>query len=222
MTATKSTIVVTQFHKDAYAIAQTACKAGITMAQKLSALLTARYGDTSPTFEEYRADQAALAHMAKLKGLVDNQWVRKPYALAVKSRYGKLPESQDPAAILKAAKRAADKAEKDAKEGKASAGAPAGKTQDHGTSDAETIEAIVTRLNVFKCLEACINILAADKTTKAQAIHMRAQAQKAAQLCAAPVVPMIPVDGTSPASTRKAKAQPVAKALSDLPALLAA
>lgn len=219
MTATKSTIVVSQFHKDAYAIAQTACKAGITMAQKLNALVSARYGDTCPTFEEYRADQAALAQLAKTRGLVDNQWVRKPYAAAVKARYGALPASQDPAAILKAAKRAADKAEREAKQGNVSAGAPAGQTQDHGTNPTEEIEAIVTRLGLFKCLDACINILASDKATKAQAQHLRAQAAKAAQLASVPVAAS--VEGKPAPKARKAAA-PAVKSLDALPQLLAA
>lgn len=180
--------IVTQYHKDVYACAQVAAKAGVTMAQKMNALILARYADTCPTFDEYRNDQRALAQLAKDRKLVDNQWVRKPYAAAVKARFGALPVSQSPEAILKAAKRDADRLAKKNAQGAASAGAPAGETQDHGLSDAESIEAIVTRLGLFKCLDACISILAADKSTANHAKHLKAQAAKAAELAGAPKV----------------------------------
>ncbi len=186
MTASTSTpVVILAFHKDVYACAQTAAKAGITMAQKMNALILARYAETCPTFEEYRADQRALAQLAKDRKLVDNQWVRKPYAAAIKARFGALPVSQAPEAIVKAAKRAADAAGKKNADA-AAAGAVKGDTTQRVPSDTENLESLIARIGVFKALEACINILAADDKTSAQAKHLKAQAAKAAQLCAVP------------------------------------
>lgn len=172
-------IVVTDFHRDAYNIAMTGARANMSMGKKLAELIHTRYGDTSPTFEQYREDQAALRELAKVRKLADNQWVRKPYAAAIKARFGKLPVSLDPAAVLKAAKRAADAAAKPK-----AAGAPAGATQDHGATPDEQIDALVTRVGIFKMLEACTRILAADDLTKGQAAHIGKMAAKAAELVA--------------------------------------
>src|SRR5688572_17899812 len=99
MTTVQTATVVAQFHKDVFAAAQLAARAGVTMAQKLNTLILAKYGDTCPTFEQYRDDQKALAQLAKDRKLVDNQWVRKPYAAAIKARFGALPVSQAPEAV---------------------------------------------------------------------------------------------------------------------------
>lgn len=181
---TTSAVVISDYHRDIYAAAQSGQRATQTMAKKMEALLEAQYGSTSPTFEQYRADQKALAQIAKSRKLADNQWVRKPYAAAVKAKYGQLPVSLDPAAVLKAAKRAADAAAAKAAGATATAGAAKGETQDHGTSDAENIDSVVTRLGLFAVLEACTRILAADDLTKAQAVHIGKMAHKAAEIVA--------------------------------------
>lgn len=79
------------FHKDAFTICQTGHRATLTMQQKLDALIVSRYGQCLPSAVDYAKDQRALALLAEAKGLADNQHVRKPYAAAIKARYGCLP-----------------------------------------------------------------------------------------------------------------------------------
>ncbi|PFH12862.1 hypothetical protein [Burkholderia sp. JKS000303] len=107
-TSIATPVEVLPFHKSAYDIVAAARKAEQTMAAKLCVLLTSRYGDTMPTFAQYRADHDALAELAKAKGLTDNQWVRKPYAAAVIATYGALPVSMDAASVTKRAQRLAE------------------------------------------------------------------------------------------------------------------
>lgn len=82
-------------------------KAAGTMLDRMLGLLEARYGNRMPTYEEYTHDQKALAQLAEKRGLKSNQWVRKPFAAAVKSRYNALPIQMTPEAIRKRAERAA-------------------------------------------------------------------------------------------------------------------
>lgn len=147
-----SALVITTFHRDLFNAQVAGMKATGTMQAKLAALIASKY-TVAPTFEQYRADQAALAEIAKEKGLKDNQWVRKPYALAVKAAFGALPVSQDPAAIAKR------KARGPAKE----------KAATVPKRGAEDLEALIARVGVFKVLEACTRILEADDSTKSQA-----------------------------------------------------
>ena len=62
-----------------------------TQQAKLQTFLKAHYGKTAPTFKQFQADRAALKTLAGFKGLVDDQWLRKPYNLAIKALYGALP-----------------------------------------------------------------------------------------------------------------------------------
>jgi hypothetical protein len=198
--STAPVITVTAFHKDAVAICRTGMSAYATQRDKLQALLVTKYGPPAivkdakgtemsrsggPSFEQYRADQAALREAAQdarpVKGADVGQWVRKQFARAVQTLYGQLPASTDPAAIAKAAQRAAAKAAAPA----TAAAAPASTgAQDHGQSEAEAIESVVTRLGLFRTLEACIHILQADERTKAQAEHIARMVKKAAALAA--------------------------------------
>jgi len=171
--------VATAFHKDAYTLAMSAHKAVESHASKLAALLTSRYGDTSPTYAQYREDQATLSQLAKERGLADNQWVRKPFARAVKALYGALPVSTAPEAVLKRQQREEALAKAKAQAGP---GAPKGETQERAPSASESIEALITRIGLFKTLEACTRILASDEVTKPQATHLAAVARKAAEL----------------------------------------
>lgn len=188
-TSTAKAVEVLAFHRDAFNIARTGHKAGETMAKKMEALLTSRYGSTSPTFEQYRADRKALQQLAKEKGLESDQWVRKPFCAAIVKLYGKLPESQSPEALRKAAereiaKKAIEAARQSSQSPAVKPGAPAGETQDRQPSEAEQIEALVTRIGLFRTLDACIRILAADEKTAAQAAHLAKMAKKAAELTA--------------------------------------
>lgn len=71
--------------------------------------LNDQYGTKPPTYEQFWADRDALKSIAQEKGLVDDQWVRKPYNMAVKAVYGELPVSTTIAAISKRAVRPAAK-----------------------------------------------------------------------------------------------------------------
>lgn len=176
--STAAAVEVLPFHRDVLSIAQTGHRAAETMLKKMRALLVSRYGATAPTFEQYRADKAALRQLAKDKKLADDQWLRKPFAAAIKAEYGALPESQDAAAVAKRAQRDAKKA---AAPAPAPVGAPAGQTQEHAPSEAEQIEQIVTRLGLIKTADAIVRILEADERTKAQATHLKKMLAKVAQ-----------------------------------------
>jgi hypothetical protein len=185
-TSTVAAVVILAFHKDAFAIARTGHNAGETMAKKMSALLISRYGETCPTYEEYRLDLKALAQLAEERKLASDQWVRKPFCAAIKALWKELPVSMDAAAVLKRAERAA-KEEKVAAALKLAeqvaqqtpVGAPKGETQERVPSEAEKLESVVTRLGLYETLYACLRILEADEATKAQVVHMRKMVDKA-------------------------------------------
>lgn len=197
-TSTKATpVIVLDFHKDVLTIARTGHNAQNTMARKMADLLVSRYGKPTstlevdgfgkpgavggPSYESYRNDQAALKQLAADKGLADNQWVRKPYAAAVKALYGALPVALTAEAIQKRAQRDADNALKAANAQAAAqkAGAEKGETTDRQPSAQETIEQIVARIGVFECLDACVKILQSDKTTASSATHINAMLKAA-------------------------------------------
>ncbi len=191
-------LVITTFHKDAYAIINTqrvaVDKAQGTMQTKLGALIVSKYGTTAPTYAQFRADRDALKELAKEKGLADDQWLRKPFNAAVIAIFGKLPEAMTAAAIAKRAVRdaaAAKQADALAKvnadravagmaplavlrKGTAQtdagkAGAPKGETSQRVASEGETIEQYIARVGLWKVMDACARVLNADKSTQAVA-----------------------------------------------------
>jgi hypothetical protein len=197
--STKAAVVITAFHQDVFNTSLTGQRASETMKKKLSALLVSKYGQPTigkdangketrsggPSFEAYRADHAALKHLAEVvKKLKDNQYVRKAYAHAVKTLYGAIPESQDAAAVAKRAQRDAKAALAKAAAA-APTGAPAGETQATQPNEDEQIEQVIARLGYFKCMDALIRIAAADEKTKAQAVHFEKMAKKLATLMTA-------------------------------------
>ncbi len=149
---------VTPFHTSVYAAAMANHKAGVTMADKMQALVTSKYGTTSPTYEQYRTDQAVLASMAKEKGLKDNQWVRKPYAAAVKAVFKELPVAQTAAAILKRSLRE--------KNGAPKKGAVKNAVSARNSSSGDQIEQFIAKAGVMPVLAALTKILAAENATK--------------------------------------------------------
>lgn len=188
----KKGVEVTAFHKDMYAAINTARtavdKAQGSMQQKLANLLRSKYGAVMPTFEQFRADRAALKELAKQKGLADDQWLRKPYNAAVHLLYGALPEAQTATAIAKRALRAANEAagvttvkagKKDAPASKP--GAPKGETSPRAPSEEETIEQYIARVGFYKIMDACARMLNADKTTSIEAKALQAIAKKFAK-----------------------------------------
>ena len=154
-------LVISPFHKDMFACINTARSSSVTMLDKMRKLLTGKYGDTAPTWEQFKADRAALKSLADDKGLTDDQWVRKPYNVAVKALYGELPASQSAAALAKRKTRGPK------------SGAVKGQTAPRTASERETLEQYVARVGVFKVLEVCAKILEADTSTKEVAGHIR-------------------------------------------------
>ena len=188
-TSTAAAVEILAFHKGVANIAITGMRAGETMAQRMQALITSRYGETCPTFEQHRADIKALNAIARDKGLTDGQWMRRPYNAAIVALFEKLPVAQTPEAIAKREQRAQRDAVVKAAIAKAKetgeiapAGAPAGETQERVPSEGEQLEQLIARVGVFETLYACLRILDADESTKAQAVHMRKMADKAHDL----------------------------------------
>jgi hypothetical protein len=187
--AKTTAIEVSQFHMDVAKIALHGVRQAETVKQKMLTLVRTQYGETAPTFAQYKADLKALKAIAAQRKLADAQWLHRPYGAALKEAYGALPVSQDPAAVLKRAQRDAMQAQLKAIQEAAKqagtapkAGAPAGETQERTPSPDEQIESVVARLGVFETLAACIRILESDDATKAQATHMAkmlGQARKA-------------------------------------------
>jgi hypothetical protein len=62
-----------------------------TQLESMKTWLTEQYGAKPPTYEQFWSDRDALKFLAEEKGLADDQWVRKPYNMAVKALYGELP-----------------------------------------------------------------------------------------------------------------------------------
>lgn len=78
-----------------------------TQVATMTAWLGEQYGETPPTYAQFWADREALKFLAQERGLVDDQWVRKPYNMAVKTKYGKKPISPTIGAQAKRGQRSA-------------------------------------------------------------------------------------------------------------------
>lgn len=153
-------------------------KAHINMATRMQELIKSKYNAVMPTWEQFRADRAALAAMAKDKGLVDDQWIRKPYNTAIHALYGALPESQSIAAIAK--RKQAAMRSPIILATVASPGAVEGVVGARNASAAEQIEQMVAKFGVWDVLKACTKILATDTDTKEAAAALGVVCKKAA------------------------------------------
>lgn len=154
-------VAITAFHKDVFNAIQSCRKAAETMATKMRALLVSKYGDTMPSYEQFKADRMALAQLADDKGLKDDQWIRKPYNAAVKGLYGDLPKA--PGSKVTGPKG-----------GNGKAGAKKGQTAPRTESQRETLAQYITRVGVYKVLAECAAILEADDSTKDVAKTLKA------------------------------------------------
>ena len=129
-------VVISPFHVKmfdaAFKAADTLNKATESQRVVMRNLLLVQYGDVCPTYVQFRADRDALRVMALDRGLVDDQWVRKPYNAAVINLYGALPVSDSPAAQAKRAQRPV------ATKGKA--GAKTGETSERAAAEPATSE----------------------------------------------------------------------------------
>lgn len=121
----------------------------------------AHFGETAPTYAQYKALQTALELQAIEAGYT-GQMMRKHCAHAVKATYGALPESDSPAAIAKRAQRPG-KTVKPAKVEGAAETFAAGMA--HAQS-AESIESFIARVGIVATLAALNRILEAEESTK--------------------------------------------------------
>lgn len=145
-------------------------------AQVMQTALALQYGDTAPTFKEFQADRAALRALAMHKGLVDDQWVRKPYNLAVKALWGALPVAMTEAAILKRAQR--DAKPKAAVQAVAKPGAVKGDTAERAPSANETVEQLIARIGIYATIKAVTRILATERASATDKATLEAVAER--------------------------------------------
>lgn len=176
----KGTLAITPFQQDlfnaAYKGAEAINKAVESNRAQMRKLLLDQYGSTAPTWEQFRADRAALKILAAQKGLVDDQHVRKPYNAAIVDLYGALPESQSEAAIAKRAERDAKGVSIKAKGGKA--GAVKGDTAARNEGAPESVEQFIAKYGITQVLQAAARILAEKRESKLDATTLQAVAKK--------------------------------------------
>lgn len=150
----------------------------LSLRAQFAEIIKARYEGVSPTFGECKEDRAVFAIHDKARGLKNARYSILSYNAAIVSLYGKLPASTEPAAVLQAAKREADKA---AKNGVAPQGAPKGETQVHPVSPDQVIEQVLTRIGVDKVLAALSRMLAVESTTLTASKTLAALAKQLAK-----------------------------------------
>lgn len=168
-------VAINAFQRDVFEVAfktgKAICDAVESQRDKMRALIQAQYGATCPTYEQFRADRAALRVLALERGLVDDQWVRKPYNAAVKELYGELPVSMSEAAVAKRAARPAPAP-------KAKPGAKKGETVERAEGEAESLEQFIAKHGLAKVLQAAAHILATRRESKLDATTLEAVAKK--------------------------------------------
>ena len=146
----------------------------------LTAHVRKMFGDTAPTFAQYKVLQGAM-YLQGVEACFDaiggekytGQAMRKHIAAAVKTAYGALPVSDSPAAIAKRAQRptSTPKVKADATTDTLSEGnATGGHVPAH---HAETVEQFVARVGIVNVLAAVGRILDVEDATKAEAKAVR-------------------------------------------------
>lgn len=173
-----ATVVISPFHVKmfdaAFKAGDALCKAIESQRSIMRNLLLTQYGSTCPTYAQFRADRDALRVMALDRGLVDDQWVRKPYNAAVLSLYGALPVSDSPAAVAKRAQRpVVAKGDKGANK----VGAKKGDTTERAPDANMTIEQFIAKHGAGKVLGELAKILATSKATALDAKTLQAVAE---------------------------------------------
>ena len=168
-------VVISPFHVALYNAAEKAasalCQAVESQRAIMARMLRAQYGEVAPTYAQFRGDRDALRVMALDRGLVDDQWVRKPYNASVISLYGALPVSDSPAAQAKRAQRPV------VVKGKAKPGAVKGDTSERAPAEPATIEQFIAKHGAGKVLAELAKILATKKDTALDAKTLQAIAQ---------------------------------------------
>lgn len=167
----------------AFKSAKALCDATQSQRQVMRDVLKSQYGDVPPTFEQFRSDRDALRVLALDRGLVNDQWVRKPYNAALIELYGEallkisngasnLPVSMSPAAIAKRAQRpVVDKAAK-------KAGAIKGNTSTRSDDVTDTVGGFIAKYGTAAVLNELAKILATERATQLDAKTLAAVAAK--------------------------------------------
>lgn len=98
-------VVATEFQRNVFECAfsgQHAVSKAIESGRaRMLRIVGAQYGETCPTYEQFKSDRSAFTALALERGLVDDQVIRKPYCAAIVQLFGKLPVSDSPAAVAK-------------------------------------------------------------------------------------------------------------------------
>jgi hypothetical protein len=148
-----------------FSAADKLCKAIETSKATCERAITAQYGNTCPTFEQFKSDRSALRVLSLERGLVDDQYVRKSYNAAIIKLYGALPVSMSEAAIAKRATRPTSNnpvsVGQDAKKSKAPA-TPAKRADD---SEIATIGQFIAKFGHAAVLVEMAKILATETST---------------------------------------------------------
>lgn len=152
----------------------------------------ARYGNTAPTYEAYRATKACFNALAKHRGLKSTQYIDKPFNAAIKALYGKqllaasnnasdLPVSMSKEAIQKRASRdslgANTKMQREANIAALKAGAVKGDTATRSESASESIEQFIARVGAANVLTELSKILATKRESATDATALLAIAK---------------------------------------------
>lgn len=140
-------------------------RAELTQRETMQKMLKSQYGTTCPTFEQFRSDRDALRVLALHKGLVDDQWIRKPYNAAVIALYGELPVSMSPAAIAKRAQRPTVV--------KGKAGSKKNVVKPANDTPVDSIGQFIAKFGTAAVLEELSKILSTERATQldAQVLH---------------------------------------------------
>lgn len=169
-------VVISPFHVKMFdagiKAADQLCKAVESQRVVMRGLLQAQYGSVCPTYTQFRADRDALRVLALDRGLVDDQWVRKPYNAAVLALYGSLPVSDSPAAQAKRAQRPV------VVKGATKPGAVKGDTAARAPAEPATIEQFIAKHGAGKVLAELSRILATKRETQLDATALQAIAKK--------------------------------------------
>jgi hypothetical protein len=159
-------------------------KADIVSAEAVKA----RYGNTAPSFEAYRATKACFNALAKHIGLASTQYIDKPFNAAIKQLYGKqllkasggasdLPVSMSKEAIQKRASRESlgqnTKVQREANIAALKAGAVKGDTATRAASASETIEQFIARVGTANVLTELSRILATKRESATDATVLK-------------------------------------------------
>lgn len=187
--AIKAVITISPFQRACFDLAlstnKVIDKAQGNMAAKMKALVQSKYADVAPTYMQFRADRRALAHLAKEKGLVNDQHVRKPFNAAIIAVFGALPEAQTAAAIAKRKIRAATGSVTVVKsEGSENDDQPV--LGPRNASASEQIEQQIAKWGIAATLSALTKLLAVENSTKA-ASKLVAAANVSLKKASAPV-----------------------------------